>query len=355
MRIVAILNQKGGVGKTTTAVNLGAALVERGQRVLLVDADPQGNLTDHLGVETARIEESLYDVLLDGVAARQAIVPTATPGLDVLPSHADLAAAEQELAPELARETRLRRALATLGEGAYDWVLLDCPPSLGLLSLNAMAAAGAVLITLQTEYFALRGLGQLHQIVRMVQEHVNPGLKLLGILPTMVNPVTNLAREVIEEVRAHYGDVLFRTRIRQNVRLAEAPGHQTHIFAYDPNCPGAADYRALAGEVLARADLLPGQALIADRTVSPPARASRPASSATTSTGQPPASRPAADAPAAARPAADAAPATAPPAADAPDASPSPAPAPGLPAHFDRRPRLSLPDLPPAPQSTPRS
>ncbi len=360
MRIVAILNQKGGVGKTTTAVNLGAALVERGQRVLLVDADPQGNLTDHLGVDPARIEESLYDVLLDGVAAKQAIVTTATPGLDVLPSHADLAAAEQELAPELARETRLRRALATLGEDAYDWVLLDCPPSLGLLSLNAMAAAGAVLITLQTEYFALRGLGQLHQIVRMVQEHVNPSLKLLGILPTLVNPVTNLAREVIEEVRTHYGDVLFRTRIRQNVRLAEAPGHQTHIFAYDPNCPGATDYRALADEVLARASWMSGPAPVADPAAAPPARASRPASPATPACATPSANRPAANGPApqtpvAEKPAADTAPVPKPPAAAAPDVSTSPTAAPGLPVHFDRRPRLALPDLPPAPTSAPQS
>lgn len=272
MRVLAILNQKGGVGKTTTAVNLGAALVARGRRVLLVDADPQGNLTDHLGVDPARIEESLYDVLLEGVPARQAVVSTATAGLDVLPSHADLAAAEQELAPELGRELRLRRALLGLGPDAYDWVLLDCPPSLGLLSLNAMAAAGAVLITLQTEYFALRGLGQLDQIVRMVREHVNPALGLLGILPTLVNPVTNLAREVIDEVRAHYGEVVFATRIRQNVRLAEAPGHQTHIFAYDPACPGAADYRALAEEVLARAAQVPALAPEAPPAPPPAAR-----------------------------------------------------------------------------------
>ncbi|MGE0193208.1 MAG: ParA family protein [Planctomycetota bacterium] len=249
MRIVAILNQKGGVGKTTTAVNLGAALALRGRRVLLIDADPQGNLSDHLGVDPLEAPASVYDVLLGEATVDEATVPTNTPGLAVVPSHPDLAAAEQELAGELGRELRLRKALRALPADRYDWVLIDCPPSLGLLSLNAMAASSAVLITVQTEYFAMRGLGQLDRIVHMVREHVNPELEILGILPTLVNPVTKLAREVIQEVRAHYGERVFATRIRQNVRLAEAPGYQDHIFAYEPASAGAEDYAALAAEL----------------------------------------------------------------------------------------------------------
>ncbi len=249
VRVTAILNQKGGVGKTTTAVNLGAALALRGRRVLLIDADPQGNLTDHLGIDAAAAKATVYEVLLGDATVDEATVATPTPGLAVVPSHPDLAATEQELAGELGRELRLSRALAALGDDRYDWVLIDCPPSLGLLSLNAMAAAGHVLITVQTEYFAMRGLGQLDRIVQMVREHVNPRIEILGILPTLVNPVTKLAREVIQEVRSHYGDRLLRTRIRQNVRLAEAPGYQDHIFAYEPNSAGAEDYAALAAEL----------------------------------------------------------------------------------------------------------
>ena len=264
MRIVAILNQKGGVGKTTTAVNLGAALAHAGsvdagvrgalagRRVLLVDCDPQANLTDHLGLDESVGELTVYDVLTEGVPIEGAVLPTSTPGLSVLPADGDLAAVEQELATEIARETRLRRALARVPADTYDWVLIDCPPSLGLLSLNAMTAATGMIVTVQTEYFAMRGLSQIDDIVRMVQEHVNPRLQLLGILPTLVNPVTRLAREVMEEVRGHYGPLVFDTRIRQNIRLAEAPGHQSHIFDYDPLSAGAEDYRALAVELEAR-------------------------------------------------------------------------------------------------------
>ena len=252
MRIVAILNQKGGVGKTTTAVNLGAALARSGHRVLLVDCDSQANLTDHLGVDAQAAGSSIYDVLTEGAPVAEAVAATSTEGLFVLPADEDLAAAEQELAGEMAREFRLKRALGALDSGVYDWVLIDCPPSLGLLSLNAMAAAHELLITVQTEYFAMRGLGQIDQVIAMVREHVNRDLRILGILPTLVNPVTRLAREVLEEVRGHYGALVFETRIRQNVRLAEAPGHQLHIFDYDPQSAGAEDYGTLSREIEAR-------------------------------------------------------------------------------------------------------
>ena len=253
VRIVAVLNQKGGVGKTTTAVNLGAALALRGRRVLLIDADPQGNLSDHLGVDPGSAERSIYDVLTDDLPIADAIRQTETERLFLVPSQPDLAAAEQELAGEIGREMRLRRAVAQLPDDAFDWVFIDCPPSLGLLSLNAMAVATELIVTVQTQYFAMRGLGQLDQTVQLVHEHVNPKLGILGILATLVNPVTKLSKDVVQEIRAHYGDLVFRTHIRQNVRLAEAPGYQNHIFAYEPLSPGAEDYAALADEVEERA------------------------------------------------------------------------------------------------------
>lgn len=253
MRLVAILNQKGGVGKTTTTVNLGAALAAEGKNVLLVDLDPQGNLTDHLGVEVPEDAGTIYDVLTNAVPLAKVALPTGTKRLEILPGDEDLAAVEVEIADRKGRETLLRRAFEDVPAGWWDWVLVDCPPSLGLLTLNAMAACPEVLITLQTEYFALRGLGQLTRIVGMVQESIHPALHISAIIPTLVNPVTNLAKEVIEEVREHFGDLVLETRIRQNVRLAEAPGHGQHIFQYAPQSPGATDYRALARELLARA------------------------------------------------------------------------------------------------------
>jgi chromosome partitioning protein len=217
--------------------------------VLLIDMDPQGNLTDHLGIDPAEGATSSYDVLTEGASVAKAALATKTPGLFVVPAHEDLAAAETEMAAEIGREVRLKKALDALPRDAYDWVLIDCPPSLGILSLNAMAAAREVFITLQTEYFAMRGLGALDRIVEMVRAHVNPDLRISGILATLVNPVTNLAKEVLEEVKGHYRERMFKAHIRQNVRLAEAPGHRVHVFDYAPLSPGAEDYRALAEEV----------------------------------------------------------------------------------------------------------
>ncbi len=250
MRVIAVVNQKGGVGKTTTSVNLGAALARRGRRVLLVDMDPQGNLTDHLldepppGVERL----SIYDVIVDGKPLADAIVKTSTEGLSVVPSHQDLAGAELDLASVIGREVLLRDAIESLGDDAYDYVFLDCPPSLGLLSLNALAAAQQVFIALQTEFFAMRGLGALDRTVDLVRRRINPALEVGAIIPTLVDS-TRLAREVIDEVRGHYGDKVFLTKIRTNIRLAEAPSHGKHIFDYAPDSPGAADYAQLAREL----------------------------------------------------------------------------------------------------------
>jgi chromosome partitioning protein len=249
VRTIAVVNQKGGVGKTTTAVNLGAALALRGRRVLLVDMDPQGNLTDHLLGDAGRGEgvASVYDVLVEGVPVEKAVVPTSTEGLAVVPSHEDLAGAELDLASVIGREVLLRDALAALPPG-WDYVLLDCPPSLGLLSLNALAASDEVFIALQTEFFAMRGLGALDRTVDLVRRRINPGLEVGGIVPTLVD-FTRLSREVVEEVRSHYGDAVFATRIRSSIRLAEAPSYGKHIFDYAPESTGAQDYAALAKEV----------------------------------------------------------------------------------------------------------
>ena len=255
MRVIAVVNQKGGVGKTTTSVNLGAALARRGRRVLLVDMDPQGNLTDHLlGDSSAGDRLSIYDVIVEGKPLAGAILPTSTPGLSVVPSHPDLAGAELDLASIIGREVLLRDAIEALplsgmGKTApFDFIFLDCPPSLGLLSLNALAASQQVFIALQTEFFAMRGLGALDRTVDLVRRRINPALEVGGIIPTLVDS-TRLAREVIDEVRSHYGDKVFVTKIRTNIRLAEAPSHGKHIFDYAPESTGALDYAPLAKEL----------------------------------------------------------------------------------------------------------
>jgi chromosome partitioning protein len=251
-RIMAVANQKGGVGKSTTAVSLGAALAENGHRVLVVDLDPQGNASTGLGIRHEAREVTVYDVLSAEADLADAVVQTAVPNLFAVPSTIDLAGAEIELVSQFSRELRLRRALEPLRDGPYTLVLLDCPPSLGLLTVNALAAAEELLVPIQCEYYALEGLGQLLRNVRLVQQNVNPGLRLSGIVMTMFDPRTKLSEQVVAEVRRFFGDLVYRTVIPRTVRLSEAPGFGQPITVYDPRSRGAECYRDLANEVATR-------------------------------------------------------------------------------------------------------
>ncbi|HXF56637.1 MAG TPA: ParA family protein [Actinomycetota bacterium] len=256
-RVIAIANQKGGVGKTTTAVNLGACLAEAGRRVLVVDLDPQGNASTGLGVGHGAQGRTIYDVISGGADVREAVVSTDVEGLWAVPSTIDLAGAEIELVSQFSRESRLARAL----DGVlfdYDFILVDCPPSLGLLTVNALTAADELIVPIQCEYYALEGLGQLLRNVRLVQQNVNPRLRLTGIVLTMFDPRTRLADQVVAEVRAFFGPRVYDSVIPRSVRLAEAPGFGRPIVRYDPNSKGAAAYRALAREVLGGGDGRPG-------------------------------------------------------------------------------------------------
>jgi chromosome partitioning protein len=248
-RILALANQKGGVGKTTTAINLGACLAERGARVLLVDMDAQANATSGLGLDPEP-GVGVYQILVEGAAAGDCIAPTAQPGLDIMRSSTDLAGAEVELVAVMAREYRLKQALEPLS-GSYDFILVDCPPSLGLLTLNALAAASEVLIPVQCEYLALEGLSHLAQTLDLVRRNLNHNLRIGGLLLTMYDARTNLSQQVADEVRKHFPET-FQTTIPRSVRLSEAPSHGVSILAYDPASRGAEAYRALADEVLAR-------------------------------------------------------------------------------------------------------
>jgi len=248
--ILALMNQKGGVGKTTTAVNLGACLAEAGARVLLVDLDPQGNATTGIGVDRSDVKVGTYEVLI-GSPAADAIIRTQVAGLDLLPSTIDLAGAEVELVSAFARETKLRQGIEPL-RGRYDFVLIDSPPSLGLLTVNALAAADEVLVPIQCEYYALEGLGQLLRTLDLVRDGVNPGLTVGGVVLTMFDARTKLAEQVVSEVRAHFGDAVFRNVIPRSVRLSEAPGFGKPIIVYDPSSRASTAYRDLAREVLAK-------------------------------------------------------------------------------------------------------
>lgn len=248
-RVIAVANQKGGVGKTTTAVNLGACLASLGKRVLLIDIDPQGNTTSGIGINKADVRYDIYDVLINEESAAEAILPTAVDELHILPATIQLAGAEIELVPTMSREVRLRQALQPL-QKQYDYMLIDCPPSLGLLTVNALTASNSVLIPIQCEYYALEGLSQLLNTIRMVQKHLNTSLEIEGVLLTMLDARTNLGLQVIEEVKKYFREKVYATVIPRNVRLGEAPSHGQSIIQYDPRSRGAEVYLELAKEVV---------------------------------------------------------------------------------------------------------
>lgn len=248
-KIIAIANQKGGVGKTTTSVNLAASLGVLEKKVLLIDADPQANSTSGLGLDVESIEVGSYQLLEHTVAVRDAIIKTNTPNLDIIPAHIDLVAIEIELVDKDAREYMLKKALADIKD-EYDFILIDCAPSLGLLTLNALTAADAVMIPIQCEYFALEGLGKLLNTIKSVQKIHNPELDIEGLLLTMYDSRLRLSNQVVEEVQKHFNDMVFKTIIQRNVRLSEAPSYGESIISYDAGSKGATNYLSLAKEVI---------------------------------------------------------------------------------------------------------
>lgn len=250
MKIIAITNQKGGVGKTTTTVNLAASLAEHGKKVLLVDLDPQGNASTGSGIDKAHLKGSIYQVLLGNNTLQEVIIRTEASKFDVAPSNRDLAGAEVELVNEMARETRLKNAILKLGAEIYDYVLLDCPPSLNLVTVNALTAAHSVMIPMQCEYYALEGLSDLVNTIKKVRAHLNPVLEIEGLLRTMFDNRNMLAQQVSAQLVSHFGKKVYDTIIPRNVRLAEAPSYGMPVLLYDRASKGAQAYLELAQEII---------------------------------------------------------------------------------------------------------
>jgi len=247
-KVIAVANQKGGVGKTTTSVNLSASLSKLGKKVLLLDIDPQGNTTSGIGINKADVQFCIYDVLINEISIRDAILRTDAEGLDVVPATIQLAGAEIELVPTISREVRLKKALLQIRD-KYDFIIIDCPPSLGILTINSLTAADSVLIPIQCEYYALEGLSQLLNTVRLVQKHLNTELKIEGVLLTMFDARTNLSIQVVDEVKKYFQDKVYSTIVPRNIRLSEAPSYGKSIISYDLKSKGAEVYIDLAKEV----------------------------------------------------------------------------------------------------------
>jgi chromosome partitioning protein len=253
LRVLVVANQKGGVGKTTTAINLGTALAAVGETVLLIDSDPQGNASTGLGIGHGQRKVTLYDVLMDDKSIESAVIKTALPGLDIVAAHPDLSGVELELGQQARRSFKLRDALEPLrASGAYSYVLIDCPPSLNLLTVNAMAAADAVLVPLQCEFFALEGLTQLVRTVELVKGSLNPALEIQGVVLTMYDRRNSLSEQVARDVRGHFGETVYNTVIPRNVRVSEAPSYGKPVLVYDLKCSGSQAYLKLAREVVMR-------------------------------------------------------------------------------------------------------
>lgn len=248
-RIIAIANQKGGVGKTTTSVNLSACLAHIGKKVLLIDTDPQGNATSGVGINKGDVQNCIYDILIDDVPVKDVILPTKVPQLDCVPATISLAGAEIELVSTISREVRMKHAIQEV-KADYDYIIIDCPPSLGLLTINALTASDSIIIPVQCEYYALEGLSQLLSTIRLVQKHLNENLVIDGVLLTMFDARTNLGIQVIDEVKKYFQDKVYRSIIPRNVRLSEAPSHGEPIILYDSRSRGAEVYLELAKEVV---------------------------------------------------------------------------------------------------------